>query len=500
MESRVRHVSSGTLRSAANFFRGALPLSVVSRRRIAVLFLCCSLLLAGCTSPVWPPTASGKPNGSFAGGDNGPPDPPHDRIGWEDGYWYNQSLDVNQSNGLNASERHALVARTEARVEKIRGLEFKQDVSVKVMSREQYRKQSVFGGKGNKAYNEWRDQVYESLLLVGENQNTSDVFGRLYGGSVAGYYSPGQNSIVIVSDSKTPKLDTRTLAHELTHALQDQYFHTGGSKTLDGKRARQGLTEGDPNLVEDLYQKRCQNGTWQCVPQPAASSSGSRKEKPSDFGVFLTLYLPYSDGPTLVDRVYKHGGWRAVNAMYENPPSSTEQVIHPAKYPDDKPVNVTVTDRTSGSWSRFNVHPSGDTVGEGALFAMLYQNGYVSKSQLGNTDRPFETYNYSNPATAGWAGDRVVPYHNGNGQYGYVLRTAWDTRKDAKQFESAYLNVLTKHLDGKRVDGAGGPGTVVRIPDGKPFGDAYRVYRTGKTITVVDAPTVEQLNDVHRPE
>ncbi|HKL30417.1 MAG TPA: hypothetical protein VJ898_14260, partial [Natrialbaceae archaeon] len=57
-----------------------------------------------------------------------PPDPDEDVIGWENGYWYDESIDVDQSDGLSDAELDRFVARTMARVERIRGLEFRENV------------------------------------------------------------------------------------------------------------------------------------------------------------------------------------------------------------------------------------------------------------------------------------------------------------------------------------------------------------------------------------
>ena len=50
--------------------------------------------------------------------------PAEDRLGWEAGYWYDDPLPVNATDGLNESEREAAVARTMARVERIRESSF----------------------------------------------------------------------------------------------------------------------------------------------------------------------------------------------------------------------------------------------------------------------------------------------------------------------------------------------------------------------------------------
>ncbi|MFB6129611.1 MAG: Hvo_1808 family surface protein, partial [Salinigranum sp.] len=326
--------------------------------------------------------------------------------------------------------------------------------------------------------------------LVGEDRNASDVLANLYGGSVQGYYSPARDSIVVVSDAKRPSIDRGTLAHELVHALQDQHFGMPPSgKTQDAQLAHDGLVEGDARYVEQLYQQRCSAG-WQCVPNPPGGSGGSS----IDMGVFVTVYTPYSEGPTLVDRLRQRGGWAAVNAAYDDPPASTEQVLHPRRYPGEKPVPVDVPDRSGPSWSRFDVHPQADTVGEASLFATFWANGVVAHSHLYQHAGPYSAYNYTASVTNGWAGDAVVPYRSADGEYGYVFRTKWDTTADAREFTRTYANaLLVKHLDARQVSAN------TYVVDSGPFADAFRVVRDGETVTVVNAPTVEQLDGVYRP-
>jgi hypothetical protein len=86
-------------------------------RGLAAVALAALLVLAGCNA--------------FLGGDRN--DPMTDELGWENGYWYDEPLSVTTADGLNESEREAVVARTMARVERVRGLEFEQSVPVSVI-------------------------------------------------------------------------------------------------------------------------------------------------------------------------------------------------------------------------------------------------------------------------------------------------------------------------------------------------------------------------------
>jgi hypothetical protein len=405
--------------------------------------------------------------------------PQDDRLGWEDGYWYDQPLDIETEDGLNASERRAVVGRAMARVERIRGLEFQRRVPVEVVTRAEYQRQRGDDrGTEDGAFNAWNNQVWEALFLVDEETDVSDSFETVYGTSVTGFYSPGEDRIVIVADSETPLIDRRTLSHELVHALQDQHLSLGpGAKTQDAQLASDGLVEGDANLVEQLYEDRCA-GDWQCLPIPPRASDGGGGE--FNQGVFQAVFTPYAEGPHFVADIRQRGGWEAVNGAYEEFPESTEQVIHPATYPDEDPVEVTVPNRARGGWERFDVDPEADTVGEASIYAMVWANGLT-----GEHDR----YNYSYPISDGWAGDSLVPYHNGD-ETGYVWKIQWDTEDDAREFLAAYRDLLAQH-------NATRDGNVYVVPEGDPYADAFRVFRNGKTVTIVNGPDPAALDEIH---
>jgi len=407
--------------------------------------------------------------------------PVGDRLGWEDGYWYDDDLAVTTDDGLNESERRAVVARAMARVERIRGLEFDQRVPVEVISREQYRERFDGGGGGESAaFEAWNNQVWEALFLVGEDRNVSAVFDDVFGATVQGFYSPGRDEIVVVSDSATPTVDRGTLAHELVHALQDQHPDLAfgvGAQTQDRQLAEDGLVEGDANAVQAEYESRC-GRAWDCLPRPERAPT----DRPAEFnrGVFVTLFAPYAAGPGFVGALRERGGWAAVDAAYGQFPASTEQVIHPAAYPDEKPVNVTVQDRTSGGWERFDLDHTTDTVGEASIYATFQANDQVTRAPA---------FDYSHPLSAGWDGDAVVPYRDGT-RYGYVWKTVWESPAEAREFADGYRGVLRAHDATERADG------VYVVPESDPFGDAFRVTRRGETVLVVNAPTRADLGDV----
>ena len=463
-------------------------------------------------------TAPGDASGATADAarDVHPPDPATDVLGWEDGYWYNESLAVNQSDGLNRSERRAVVARTMARVEKLRGLEFTKRVPVSIVSRSKLRADQR-NRSSSAALRRFDNVKFEALFLVDRSTDSIDVQQQNAGSSVLGYYSPRKDAIVVVNDGGSLTLDELTLAHELTHALQDQQFNltTYNRQTRDGANAESGLIEGDAHYVETLYGRHC-GGAWSCLQAGSNDSNGGNGEKSgnggesgslANVGIYLLKYQPYSDGPAFVQRVRNQGGWAAVNALYADPPASTEQVIHPAKYGTDEPQRPTVTDSHASNWSRIDVSSRSDhaSLGEAALFSMFMYPAYESdgRTQLfparsffnygPNGDlQTIDPLNYTSRYSAGWGGDTLVPYVDDRGQTGYVWKLTWDTERDATQFVTGYRALLRFH-DARRVSGH--PNTW-RIPANESFGGAYAVSRRGETVVVVNAPTVSQLSQV----
>jgi hypothetical protein len=499
------------------------------RSRVAVL---CVLLvvLAGCSAPFsigGEGTANGSGNGAATGGgsagaaseaDSGPTatadaparnlaDPADDVLGWEGDYWYNESIPVTGADGLNASEQSALVNRTMARIERVRKLEFESTVPVDVISRKEFQggPNATGGGARSPAFRTFDNAKFEGLFLIGEANDSLAVQQSNRNQNVLGYYSPRNDSIVVISDSATPKLGRSTLAHELVHALQDQQFNLsqGTPPTRDGYNARNGLVEGEANYVQRRYESRC-GGQWRCLDVGEAGGSGGGGSL--HLGVYALEYFPYADGPAFVDAVYDRAGWQGVNELYEAIPESTEQIIHPEKYGNDTPTNLTVRDRTADGWERVrpNGRPDYATLGQSGLSAMFgytiyddYNRSSVvppkafinSQGRSVNRTDPFE---YGLTPTDGWDGDRMAVYEK-NGKTGYVWKLTWDSPQDAREFVRGYRQLLS-HWGGERVLGRQG---VWEIERSSPFADAFRISRQGDTVTIVNAPQPSALDAVH---
>lgn len=398
------------------------------------------------------------------------------RLGWEDGYAWDDTLNVTAADGLNQSEREAVVGRAMARIEQLRGLEFRQRVPTRVITREAYRANR--SSDPDPTHAAWNDQVWEALFLVGDDAEVHEVFDEALGSRVLGYYQPSSGLVTIVSDSESPRVARSTLTHELVHAVQDQHFGLGETPdTQDAQLARNAVVEGEANRLQRRYARRC-GEEWSCISEVSPTAGSSLDETGQN--VFAVIYFPYASGPAFVEAVAAENG-TALDDLYAPYPASTEQIIHPERFRQAEPANVTVPDRSRVPWTRFDHDPVADTVGEGSIFAMVVRN------DLGETAPQF---GYRHPISEGWAGDSVVPYRDGD-RLGYVWTTAWDTQADAAEFHAAYQQLMAQQ--GATQVGEGR----YRLPDAHAFGGAYRLSRSGQRVTVVHGPTRDSLTRIH---
>ncbi|ELZ41124.1 hypothetical protein C471_06503 [Halorubrum saccharovorum DSM 1137] len=443
-----------------------------------------------------------------------------DLVGCWNGTHYEDELAFNQTDGLTEPELEELTHLTMARVEHVRERPFREDVPVETVTRSEFTNGSASGGTGGSdaEFRRWNDQVWKALFVVGEDENASDAIDSVYGGAVSGFYSPGQDRIVlVVPEGEDPQIDPSTLAHELVHAMQDQYHDLTRPRyvgaTQDADLAVDGIVEGEAVHIEERYDARCA-ANWSCLAPPDSGGGGGGAVPNYNFGILQTVLQPYSDGALYVESLVDERGWSAVNETMNRPPNATSEVIH--RDPDYETSEVAFEDTATDGWETYpdqGVNGS-DTAGEASMFVMFWYQSYEYRHAVLDPDatvrenirihtqpdeqlRTRANYNYAHESTAGWAGDELYPYRNdGNatadgsgddttavdGEDGYVWVTEWQTTADATEFRETYLRMLTAH---------GGDdytaGEVYEVADGD-FRGAYGVERNGTTVTIAHGP------------
>jgi len=446
-----------------------------------------------------------------------------DTIGWVDGYWYDEPIDVDASDGLSEGELERLTARTAARAEALRCLTFEDGVPpVEVVTRAELGNRT-----GQQFANVTDDQrrfdnaVLSTQLFVGETNDSVDVREDARTQTVAGYYDiQGDRIVVVEREGEGSAVDETVLTHEVAHALQDQNFgiQRPGNVTTDRDAGLLGLVEGDASWIEYRYLDRCEQGRWaeSCVTLESAGGGGDgtgdgdgggdgASTEPPNWGLYLQQYQPYSDGPSFVRSIHDDGGWAAVNELYDEPPTSALYTVFPDTYGDVDLAEPTVEERDRGEWERIELEggPDHERVGPAGIGSMViaptYETGgrrnVISPTGILNYEdgevSQFDPLNYDQPPVTGWRGDRMAVFADGNAS-ATVWRSAWTDGEEAREFADAYERLLKIH-DATAVEDRNG---VYRFEDGSEHAGAAAVLVEGENVRIVTAPSVAALGDV----
>ena len=332
-----------------------------------------------------------------------------------------------------SDDNAALYEEIEAQVAQLRGLEPGAPVERAVLDEAGLREfvTSSFNEDNPEELVTGFERLYKELLLMPEDESLEDLYIELLTSQVAGLYDDETKRMYVISRTgdigPTEKV---TYAHEFTHALQDQAFGLRslvGEETDQGDRtlARTTLVEGDATLLMSLWAQ--QHLTPAELAEAVGASDPAAEAVLARMPAILkeTLLFPYTAGLQLTLGDWSGGGFAAIDARYDDPPDTTEQVLHADKLAADEPaVKVTfpadLAGRLGAGWSV----PIQDTLGEFQLEIVLRDGGGASGS-------------VSADAAAGWGGDRVALVEGPDGATGVVLDTAWDTRADAREYAAA---------------------------------------------------------------
>jgi hypothetical protein len=240
------------------------------------------------------------------------------------------------------------------------------------------------------------------------------------------------------SSSPAGGVDESLLAHEFTHALQDERFDllrllTEKPYNFDRSEAAFAVVEGDAMNVQHRVEEG--DAAWsRRTPDEVARIEESRfaayrKELGALFPPLLTetFIFRYRDGSRLVETARRRGGERAVDELFARPPASSEQVLHAEKYfADEQPREVRFdgSKLTSAGWRESVSTPLGELGVRGLLLKSL------SRAQ-------------AERAAAGWGGDRAYLFERGAGESLFAWQTAWDAAEDAREFFRAYNALLS---------------------------------------------------------
>jgi hypothetical protein len=322
------------------------------------------------------------------------------------------------------------IAALAAKVESLRHLKFDHPVPVDFLSDAAFRKKVGVDrdtlSKTDRADLEREQSQLRAVGLIGHDVDLLEATSSLRQSDVLALYSPKTKRITVRGTDLSDPAIRVTLAHELTHALQDQHFDLTKlgqqAEKTHSSSALTALVEGDAVRVQQLYedglsakeQSDYEDSQRQAARQTHdAASSGSVPEALEAF-----VESPYEFGPTMLQVVTAEHGSSAVDALFEKPPTTDSSYLTPSTLVDGTKFAKVPVPALAASERQVG---KPDTFGSFALYLVL-------ASRL-------------DPVTAlqvadGWGGDAMVTFRK-HGELCLRARFVGRTTDDAPAIADA---------------------------------------------------------------
>ena len=337
----------------------------------------------------------------------------------------------------------------EDQVQELRGLTATEDFSRELIS-----ESDLEDTVKNEFFADYTDEeaqqdalVFATLGLMPPDFDLKQWYTDLYSEQIAGYYDDEIKTMFVVQETGFGGYEKLTYAHEYTHVLQDQVY--GFDDKLDMSEeacqadsekcaAIQALVEGDATVSELLWFQNF--GTRQdyndimdmydSYESPVLDSAPPYME--------ADLYFPYDYGQAFVETYVTDGNYAPLGEVYDNLPVSTEQILHPERYPDDTPIPVDLRDMTDilgDGWTLYEKN----VMGEWYTYLIL-NKAYEPSWQLSDST--------ASAAAEGWGGDAYAIYLNEDtNQVVFIMDTTWDSFAEAEEFATAFRTYANYRWD-----------------------------------------------------
>lgn len=253
-------------------------------------------------------------------------------------------------------------------------------------------------------------RAYQLLGLLPDSLDLRALMEEVLTQQIAGYYDPDSTMLYGRAGATGPVMRL-TIAHELVHALQDQYLPLDSiladKTSADRSAAAQAILEGQATYATIVM---LQGAEVAARPEywDTARETGDGMLAGGELGkvpavIREGLLFPYMDGGEFMR-------WWATSRLCDTlpygprMPTSTEQILHPERYESgDAPIPVVFTDTVPGAYE--------DVLGEFDI-RMLMQE--LTGRQVSRSVLPI-----------GWGGDRFR-LDTADEEVGLVWVSVWD--------------------------------------------------------------------------
>jgi hypothetical protein len=302
--------------------------------------------------------------------------------------------------------------------------------------------------------------AFRIMRLIDADDDLLRAYSTSYGEGVIGMYSSKEDRLVLVDDAKDGGANEElTLAHEWVHALQDHAFDIEAFRKRgeDDRATELGRTlscvvEGDATVASFRYMAQVYGPTW--LSRVIGANPTGRDEPDVPEVVRRSMAFNYRECLIFVAAVLARSGWDGVNKLYEQPPVSTEQILHPNRFfNNETPRNVITTnllESLGSGWKKL----------ESTVFGEFDVYNYLLAGKGPDTTAIPGAETDTARAAEGWGGGRLSLYSQKSkeGQNVVVhIAVEWDTFRDLDEFRRQYdllLTSLAYEARSKNEDGA----------------------------------------------
>lgn len=252
----------------------------------------------------------------------------------------------------------------------------------------------------------------------------------LLGEQIGAFYDQHEKGLFTFTGQPLSMATNRVvMAHELTHALEDQHYDLTrlpmeAKGNDDRVLAATALVEGDATLVMNRYMAGDLSAATLREALGSALTTDVRQLAAAPRYLRETLLFPYLRGQEFCNALYARGGWEALGEAFRRPPSSSAQILHPELYladPPEEPVEIRFTATEVERQKPAEDNVLGEFGTRQLLANWLHDNARAQE------------------AAAGWRGDRYLVYHDPAGT-SYVWKTACRDRAAAERLYRAVLD------------------------------------------------------------
>ena len=290
-------------------------------------------------------------------------------------------------------------------------------------------------------------RVYARLGLIPPDLDLEPLLGRLLLEQVVGFYDPATDTLFIVEGVSQDLVDG-VLAHEMVHALQDQYVDldslVGATRDQnDSGMALQAALEGHATFVMMEWMMARQFGSPVDLTEvpplgetlgdnPLSALGADMPELESAPAIIRQqLLFPYIAG---LDFVQVRWGGRSgrMAPLGDHLPTTTEQILHPGLFGTDRvrtPAALSFDREPPEEWT--DVYQDGFGEFDIRMFLREFLPGREMADQ----------------AAAGWNGDRYRLLDGPSGE-SLVWVSRWDTPNDAAEFAEAARRAFRVRYEG----------------------------------------------------